>query len=232
MGWWLLFGGVLATLTMLFVSRWRQRRRHRLEIDALRQRISQDLHDEIGSSLGSIVFISQDIMTAAKDDPLVKNELAEIQTIARQTVDSMHDITRVMQSEKYGQDDLITHLREIATRMLRTLPYTLRLDSANLPRHFPRDRHRDLVLMFKEALHNILQHAHATRVEITLAHTGGQLTLTVRDNGQGFDPATPLSGGGMGLANLRRRAAKLDGGLQLTSAPGHGTALAITIPTP
>ncbi len=231
-GWWALLGTVTGVPAILLVFRWRQRRQHRREMEELRHRISQDLHDEIGSSLGSIVFISQDLMALVKSDRKMQNELGEIQSIARQTVDSMHDIARVMQSDRYAKDDLISHVREIATRMLRTVTHTVRLDDGRGHGHFPRDRHRDLVLMFKEALHNILQHSQATHVEIVLAHAARHITLSVRDNGRGFDPATTVNGGGMGLTNLRRRADKLGGEMSLVSAPRQGTTLVITIPCP
>ena len=114
--------------------------------------------------------------------------------------------------------------------MLRTVTHTVRLDAGGGHGHLPRDRHRDLVLMFKEALHNILQHSQATHVDIVLAHAASHITLSVRDNGRGFDPATTVNGGGMGLTNLRRRADKLGGEMSLVSAPRQGTALVITIP--
>jgi signal transduction histidine kinase len=78
---------------------------------SLRQRIAQDLHDEIGSSLGSIALIAQDIRV---DDPQARDDLAEIKTIADETVSAMRDITRLIQSDRYGSDDLPLLLRDNA----------------------------------------------------------------------------------------------------------------------
>jgi signal transduction histidine kinase len=228
-GWRLLAGVVIAAVLLLWLSILRQRRGRRLELEALRLRISRDLHDEIGSSLGSIALISQEAMAAADDPAQVRHELAEIQSIAQQTVDSMRDIVRLVQSETYGQGDLTLHLREIATRMLRNTPHTLELDSGKASQRFPMDQQRDLVLMFKEALNNILRHAKATQVEVTLARRNGSVDLTIHDNGTGFDPAG-CNGDGMGLTNLRRRAAKHRGEVRITSAPTRGTTLVITFP--
>jgi signal transduction histidine kinase len=66
-------------------------------------------------------------------------------------------------------------------------------------------------------------------VEILLAQSDGRLTLTIRDDGQGFDPAAP-SGGGMGLTNLQRRAAKHGGSARIISASTQGTTVSITLP--
>jgi signal transduction histidine kinase len=229
-GWWLLAGTAATGLALLIASLIAQQRQRRQEMEALRQRISRDLHDEIGSSLGSIALISQEVMATADDPEQVRRELAEIQSIARQTVDSMRDIALLVQSERYGQGDLTLHLREIAARMLRGLPHTLKLEARNFADSMPMDRQRDLVLMFKEALHNILKHARAKEVSIALTQSQTRVTLTVQDDGRGFDAKSPAPGG-MGLSNLRRRAAKHGGSVEITAEPGRGVTLAITLPT-
>jgi len=215
LGWWLL----------------RQRQRRRRELEALRLRIAQDLHDEIGSSLGSISLISQEVMAGGGSAQEVRNELKEIQEIARQTVDAMRDIVRLVQSERYGGPDFTAHLRETAARSLRTIPHTLHAEAGEAFNRLPMDAQRDLMLMFKEALHNIVRHAGATQVEIELNQRAGQLVLVTQDNGRGFD-LEALAGDGMGLVNLRRRAAKLGGELSITSSPASSTRLVITLPEP
>ena len=202
----------------------RQRRARLMEMERLRQRIAQDLHDEIGSSLGSIALIAQDILA---DDKHVREDLTEIKTIADETVDAMRDITRLMQSERYGTDDLPTLLRETAARTLRGIPHTVSIHNDTQTRRLAVDRQRDLILMFKEALHNITRHAEATKVKITLEQDHRDIVLTVHDNGHGFDPTARTVG--MGLANLRRRATKHQGKIDIDSSP-QGTTLKLTLP--
>lgn len=229
----MILGGLLGVVALGVVG-WslRQRRARRYELEALRQRISQDLHDEIGSSLGSIALISQDALAMVPHDDALRRELVEIRDTAQQTLDSMHDIVRLVQSGVYGQGDLTAHLREIAGRMLRGVPHTLHADAAPAFNQMPMNQRRDLVLMFKEALHNLMKHAQATKADITLAQSSASLALTVADNGRGFDPATVTasSGGGMGLTNLQRRAAKHGGNVKISSTPAGGTTLCITLP--
>jgi signal transduction histidine kinase len=202
----------------------RQRRARLREMEVLRQRIAQDLHDEIGSSLGSIALIAQDIRM---DDPQARDDLAEIKTIADESVAAMRDITRLIQSDRYGSDDLATLLRETAARLLRTIPHAVILEGASSAHKLPVDRQRDLVLMFKEALHNITRHAEATAVGLTLKQTADSLVLTLQDDGKGFAPAAVT--GGMGLTNLRRRAEKHQGRVDIVSTP-QGTTLTLTLP--
>ncbi len=226
--WWLLGGLVLAVLVALIVLYMRQRNARRLELEALHQRISQDLHDEIGSSLGSIMLITDDALALAQDDDL-RHELDEIRDTAGQTLDSMRDIVRLAQTGAYGRGDLVAHLREITDRMLRGVSYTLNASDEVAANLLPMDHRRDLVLMFKEVLHNLTRHAQATSAEITLTESPNDLTLVVHDNGRGFTPAN-VPGTGMGLTNLRRRAVKHGGSLEVTSAPGQGTTIRITLP--
>jgi signal transduction histidine kinase len=202
----------------------RQRRARLREMEALRQRIAQDLHDEIGSSLGSIALIAQDIRV---DEAQARDDLAEIKTIADESVAAMRDITRLIQSDRYGSDDLATLLRETASRLLRTIPHTLIVEAGTSSRKLPVDRQRDLILMFKEALHNITRHAEATAVSLKLKQTADSLVLTLQDDGKGFDPTAVT--GGMGLTNLRRRAEKHQGRVDIVSTP-QGTTLTLTFP--
>jgi len=197
-------------------------------MEALRQRIARDLHDEIGSSLGSIALITQDILASSGENAQTRHDLSEIKHIADETVSAMRDITRLIQSDLYGSDDLAPLLRETVARMLRAIPHTLTVEGAATSRKLPVDRKRDLILMLKEALHNITRHAAATAVEIRLEQSSTQLSATVQDNGRGFDPAASTEG--MGLTNLQRRAAKHGGSLRIDSAPGQGATLTITLP--
>jgi signal transduction histidine kinase len=226
--WWLLGGLLLAVLVASIIVYVRQRKARRLELEALHQRISQDLHDEIGSSLGSIMLITDDALALAQDDDL-RHELDEIRDTAGQTLDSMRDIVRLAQTGAYGRGDLVAHLREITDRMLRGVSHSLNAPEEVATNLLPMDQRRDLVLMFKEILHNLTRHAHATAAEITLTQSSQSLTLVVHDNGCGFSPHS-LPGTGMGLTNLRRRAAKHGGSLEITSAPGQGTTIRILLP--
>ena len=223
----LLVGLAVAGVIMLLLWLQRQRRIRREELERLRERIAQDLHDEIGSSLGSIALIAQDILAEGAQSGQAREDLIEIKDIAAETVDAMRDITRLMQSERYGTDDLPTLMRETADRMLRGIPHTLDLDDHAQTRRLSVDRQRDLMLMFKEALHNITRHAAATEAHITLKQTHNAIILTLRDNGHGFD--TTAKHTGMGLTHLHRRVAKHQGSMDITSSP-KGTVLTLTLP--
>ncbi|OYW30459.1 MAG: histidine kinase, partial [Chthoniobacter sp. 12-60-6] len=98
----LLIGVAVAGGIVLLLWLQRQRRIRRGELERLRERIAQDLHDEIGSSLGSIALIAQDLLAEGGQSPQSREDLTDIKDIAAETVDAMRDITRLMQSERYG----------------------------------------------------------------------------------------------------------------------------------
>ncbi|HXG66505.1 MAG TPA: ATP-binding protein [Blastocatellia bacterium] len=90
------------------------------------------------------------------------------------------------------------------------------------------DMRRQVYLIFKEAVNNIVRHSQCTRAEIELKTERAWLALTVADNGKGFDPAR--SGDGNGLVSMRRRAAALGGEIVVSSRNGGGTTLMLKVP--
>jgi len=208
--------GVLAL--MLRVRRARER-----ALERLRQRIASDLHDEIGSNLGSIALLSE--LGLHRPGGPAPGDLEEIRRVARQTADSMRDIVELIQRPATTGDDFVAKLREIAARMLVEIEWTFEV---GVPLELPSlTAQRHLLLVFKEALHNIRKHAAARRVTIDLLRDGAQLRLRIVDDGKGFEPRAAVEG--HGLANLRHRAAALSGELSLESAPGRGTTLTLLL---
>jgi signal transduction histidine kinase len=89
---------------------------------------------------------------------------------------------------------------------------------------------RNILLMYKEVLHNIVKHARATQVRILITEDLGSLTITIEDNGVGFDNAIPTSG--YGLSNLRRRASSIGATLDIVSTIEKGTQVKIAVAIP
>ena len=84
--------------------------------------------------------------------------------------------------------------------------------------------------MAQEALNNVIRHAGARAASVTLRQMDGGLLLAVRDDGVGFDPATPGKGRSLGLASMRERVRLVNGTLDIESAPGRGTAIVAWVP--
>jgi signal transduction histidine kinase len=204
----------------------RSRARHRREERRLRQDIAQDLHDEVGSNLGSITILSQMALDEAPDGEAMRRELEEIQRVAQQTTASMRDIVWLISPGEKTTDDLAARLRSSAASLLAGMEWTW--SAGDLRGTLPLDAQRDVLLILKEALHNVRKHAGAKRVDIRLDEPAGRsFRMEIADEGRGFDAGNAA---GHGLANMQRRAQRLRGQLIVDSAPGRGTRLTLTLP--
>ena len=213
-------GGAVAVAAATFAI-WmaRKRRKYQQELAHLRQRIAADLHDEIGSNLGSIALLARLAVDQQTAD--VRADLADIQRIAQETADSMRDIVWLIQPGPRDASDLIARMREVAGSLLAGIDWRFQAEAVAGP--FSLDFERQVFLLFKEALNNIRKHSHARQVTIHVGQRNGEFVLRISDDGAGFDPAAAT--GGLGLASMRHRAEVIAASLHLDSKPNYGTQL-------
>jgi len=88
---------------------------------------------------------------------------------------------------------------------------------------------RTIFLFYKECLHNIVKHSAASMVNIDVLYAGRTVVLTITDNGKGFNPKSHTSG--LGLKNLKARAEQINGDLDISSEPGKGTRISLSVKT-
>jgi signal transduction histidine kinase len=222
--WWFKVAGAVLVITGLgaIYSFRTVRSRH---IEKLRMRIAADLHDEIGSSIGSISLLARKIHKTAPLTEEQSKDLGSIHRIAGQTANSIRDIVWFINPEYDTVQDLVLRMKDVAGTMLSTIPFQFVGPKENLTKKLPLDFRREIFLIFKEALANVIKHSRATSVCIQFSEDDGVWQLRIVDNGVGFDAGASYSGNG--LKNLRRRAEKIDGTLLITSQPGTGAELVV-----
>ncbi|TPE44392.1 sensor histidine kinase [Pontibacter mangrovi] len=200
-----------------------------------RRRVARDLHDEVGAMLALIRLNLYQMMnsTACDDEGLhtsVQNMKQQLDDVLVSVRRISHDLMPVV-LEKMGLGQAIEALRRNLTATGQ-LEMELRCNDKNkrlLPQH-------ELVLyrMVQELLNNTLKHAKATKVTIDLHFGEKDIELLYKDNGVGFKLEKIVQEQqekeGLGIMSLQSRAALLDGDIQITSAPGAGTAVAIKVP--
>ena len=194
------------------------------ELVKVRERIAGDLHDEVGSNLGSIQMFAD----LAESRSGHSEELKRIQRIAAETVSAVRDIVWLLRPEGDHRIATVEHLRETSSIMLESLKCKFTANEAAWNVELTEESNRDLFLYFREALHNIARHAKAQTVEIRAERTDGHLQLTIADDGVGIDPAKlerPAT-----LRALRQRSLALDANLKVDTRPGEGTKLTLTVP--
>lgn len=223
---------VMLGLTFLIPVFIVERRRliNRRQLETLRKRIASDLHDDIGSNLGSISLIAR---TARKDlvrlhgPDEVAEDLSELEIIARESSLAMRDIVWLLEQRADSIGDLVQRMQDTANRLLRNVDYTLDFDSCKTATKLSLDAKRHLFLFYKETIHNIFKHSQATRVSLKLWDQADTLVMEVCDNGVGFE--TQSSTRATPVHKLEERARALAGQLDILSIPTKGTSIRLTV---
>jgi ligand-binding sensor domain-containing protein/signal transduction histidine kinase len=215
-----------------------QRRLLQLEQQAAlqreRARIAQDMHDDLGANLTRIAILSEVTKHQAEDPVRVRSTADTISGMARTVVDHISEIVWVTNPRNDALENLSGYLRGYAANFFDASSLQCRM-------HFPRpdtlpdimvkgELRRDILLVFKEALNNVVRHSRATEVSVGLEVTRTQqetwsVVITVSDNGQGFEEDKIQRRNG--LRNIRARVAKRGGSVSITSGRGQGTRMAI-----
>jgi ligand-binding sensor domain-containing protein/signal transduction histidine kinase len=222
-GWFRLLVGLVLLLALVGVYELRLASTRKLA--RLRLRIARDLHDEVGSNLGSIALLSE-VMPRPPGGPA--EEISEIRRIAVQTIQSLRDIVWFLDPAADSMEELVLRMQETAKTMLAGTVFELTSSGAAGSNPPSLELRRNVFPMYKEILHNIIRHSRATRVEISVHISAGEFQLVVSDNGCGFDLARVSAGNG--LKNLRRRAAELRGTIEIRTQPGQGATVTLRAP--
>ncbi len=218
-------GYVIGGFTLLFVYlSFRSLLKKRRVVEELRSRIARDIHDEIGSGMGTISLLSRMAQDGDWED--AKEDLREINRLSMAMAESVRDIVWFNRTDVDTVRDLLMKMRETAESMLgKQMEIHFQTLGAELVRPMNSEVRREIFLIYREALHNILKHAQANKVEIRAGLEGGEFVLGMRDDGKGFDLTREKSGAGMG--SMKKRAESLKGALQVETSPGGGTNLVL-----
>lgn len=211
-------GGGLVLLLLLVIAglRLRHRRAAHRATQVLRTQIAGDLHDDVGSNLGSIALVAQ---AGARQSEMASaaEKFGEIEQTARETAESMRDIVWLLKAGNSNTRELLQQMRAVAARG-ENVEFNQRGDRGEVS--LPLDFTRQVFLIFKEALANARKHSRAERINVDVELGMREVALEVADTGEGFDPsAAPI---GNGLGNLRDRAGSINAELVIESVVGKG----------
>ena len=233
--WWfkaimLLFGtGVIVFIIRSYYQRKLEKQKMLFEkqkaVEQERTRIAMEMHDDLGSGLTAIRYLAGGLTADSSDK--AKDKAVKIESSAKELVDNMNDIIWTMKSDNNTLEETLSYIRKQAAEQLETAAIDYSFDfPKNIPAlNITNEQKRNLLLIAKEAVHNILKHAQATEVVLIVRVDGRKLHLSIADNGCGTD----LNGTrqfGNGLKNMVRRANEMGGKLEIKSPPG--TTITIT----
>jgi signal transduction histidine kinase/ligand-binding sensor domain-containing protein len=248
--WWFASGAMLAGIGAVggaarYVTRRRLRQRmEHLErqraLEKERSRIAKDIHDDLGASLTRIMLLSQSNSAELEDSRQAAAHLEKIYLTARELTRAMDEIVWAVSPHHDTLDSLVTYLGKFAQDFLSVAKIRCRLD---VPMQLPvwpltAEMRHNLFLAFKEALNNVVKHASATEVRVSLVLAEFGFSLLVQDNGRGFDPVVGAAtkkdalriSTGNGLTNMRKRMEGIGGECQIESAAGNGARVKFIVP--
>lgn len=235
--WWfyVLCGcGVIGLVTGVVAWRWRELRKiHRLEqqtaITAERSRIAKDLHDGLGADLTRLTMLAD--LASGEPGSSGGEHARKLSQTSREAARELKEMIWIANPANDSVEGLVSRICQTAEDFLRDARIKCRLDIApHLPEEpLSLEQRRNLLLVAREALNNVVKHAGAT--EVCLRASGGddgRLGLEIADNGRGFDPRTARPDG-LGLNSMRKRIENLGGTFTLESQPGRGTKIKIEL---
>lgn len=188
-----------------------------------RRRISQEMHDDMGSGLTSMLFLSRSIEGADEATGKIKNT-------AESLIRKMNEIIWAMNYEQDSLDSLIAYIRINAAETLDNagIHYRFQVSDPIPDLYVNQQFRRHIYLTVKEAVHNIIKHAAATEVNIDIL-TGRELEIAIQDNGKGFGHNRQRRFGN-GIKNMEERIRDLNGRFELVAE--KGTLVRLSIPLP
>ncbi len=205
------------------------RSQQRAKMVEIRRRIARDLHDDVGSSLSSFRFFSELVKNKVSPGyPDMVPILERMSNNAAEISQNIRDIIWTIGDRQNQLTDLITRIREFGGRICEAKGIRFH---AQFPEPAPfkklrPDHLRNIYLIAKESIHNASKSEGCTEIAVRLRITNGRLSLSVYDNGSGFDPVKIRPGNG--LLNIRQRAADIGGQIDIESCNHKGTMVSLT----
>jgi signal transduction histidine kinase len=199
-----------------------------MAIERERTRIATDIHDDLGAGLSRIRFLSETVDIKADRQQPIREDLNKIRSYSHEMIEKMGDIVWALNEKNDSLEDLLSYTRAYAVEYLaqHNIQCNVQNRGEETSRYMSGEIRRNVFLTIKEALHNVVRHAHATKVTITM-DISDALDISIADNGKGFDPeqVRPFSNG---LTNMRKRIADSGGTLELNHS--EGTMIRLHVP--
>jgi len=203
-------------------------------MEAERQRLGRELHTGVGQALAGI-YVHVSLLEAALPDPpeRIRKSLSQIAALAGAALEQVRGVSRRLYVPVWQAQPLVEALRNLWVASGISEKFAGTLDLRALTAEPPPEVRRAIYLVAQEGISNVIQHADASRVRMSLREENGRIALEVADDGSGFrapaDPERPAAAAGIGLRSMRDLARQLGGDLQTESTP-EGAQLTISLP--
>ncbi|MBI1185702.1 hypothetical protein GC194_15650 [bacterium] len=233
--WWFLSSLIFVVLFFVFYTLYRvnkhkyqlqqQRLKRQQEIDQMRQKIADDMHDDLGAGLTRLTLMIENMGYANNN---VEN-VAKTAAFARNLIETLRNVIWSNNPVNENLSELIAELNEYIAGAMHDahISYQTVENIANPHKKLNLLQRQSILLIIKEAANNVLKHAVATKVELVVNEANELLEIMLKDNGRGFDAGQNTRGNGMG--SMKRRAKEIAGKLAIESKPNEYTQVKLTV---
>jgi signal transduction histidine kinase len=199
-----------------------------LMLERERARIARDMHDDIGAGLTKIAMISEAPVINSEQGNGKNEKLVKIATTAREMIVRVNVIVWALNPKYDNLESLLSYLRRYFGEYLENLEIHF---NTEVPDQIPKiplspDSRRNIFYTVQEAIHNAVKHAACSEICLSAKLLPSGISITITDNGKGFDQIKPGSGGN-GLVNMKKRAEEMGGSFEIQSTRGIGTRIGL-----
>ncbi|WP_448702649.1 two-component regulator propeller domain-containing protein [Mucilaginibacter sp. AW1-3] len=204
----------------------------REEKQKIRKQTAEDFHDDLGNKLTRITVLS-DILAAKlnKSETEEKKLVDQIKQNAEALYNGTKDILWALDPKSDNLYEILTHIKLFGIEFFHDTPITFEIDEIDTSFNrikLPLEYCRNMTLIYKELLNNIMKHSGASRVHLTVSEIkNNEMRILLTDNGKGFDADTTAVG--HGINNIKNRAARIDGQITIRSHLNTGTTVILTL---
>jgi signal transduction histidine kinase len=192
-----------------------------------RRAISRELHDEVGQSLSALLMDVEHLSAIPGKDGAYRQALENIKTLAENSVNEVRNMSLLLRPSMLDDLGLVAALEWQAREVSKRTGMLVDLAEENVSDSLPEEHKTCVYRIVQEALNNCSKHAYAKHVWVTIRQETDRLSLTIQDDGKGFDPVRAR---GLGLVGMTERVSQLNGILKVDSVAGRGTSLRVDLP--
>lgn len=223
---------LLLILAVVLFNRFQIKKKleEQVHLQEMRNSISRNLHDDIGASLSNINILTELARRNAADPVKAKEYLGKAADDIQHVSESLSDIVWNINPRYDELNNLFVRMKRYAADMMdgKNISYEMNFPDDASEVKLEMDQRRDLYLIFKEAVNNLVKYSKADNAKVEVLINLHNMSLLVKDDGSGFDTTEIREGNG--LRNMQQRAALLNASLTIESEPGKGTTVNLSMP--
>jgi PAS domain S-box-containing protein len=196
-----------------------------------RVRLAREIHDDFSQRLALLTYELEFVRKIIEKSPRKARErLQQLQANVDEICVDLHALSRSLHSSVLEYMGLAPAVQSYCAEMAKLCSIEIKV-TQNVPGTLPSGTALCLFRILQEGLRNVIKHSRASRADVLLDASVQTVSLTIYDNGIGFDSSKGVGSGGIGIISMRERALMLGGTFDLLSSPGQGTLIAVRVPT-